>query len=211
MVGKSFRQTPIFRGDIQYLEFNPTWTVPPGIHRRDILPKVKRDPDYLANNHMIVLDYQGNEIDESGVDWNKYKSAAPYIFRQTPGPWNALGEVKFIFPNPHFVFLHDTNHRDLFVHPSRAFSSGCIRVENPMDLAERVLAGTQWDRAGIESILDSKQTKRVILTDRLPVFLLYLTATVGLDGEVEFLNDVYERDGRVIAALDAPLVISLPE
>jgi murein L,D-transpeptidase YcbB/YkuD len=211
MVGKSYRQTPIFRGEIQYLEFNPTWTVPPGIHRRDILPKVKRDINYLENSHMIVLDYQGNEIDAHSVDWNKYKRAAPYIFRQQPGPWNALGEVKFIFPNPHFVFLHDTNHRDMFVHPQRAFSSGCIRVQDPMGLAEKVLAGTQWDREAIESIREGKKTQRINLEDRLPVFLLYLTAAIGVDGEVEFLQDIYERDGRVIAALDAPVGIFLPE
>ena len=204
MVGKSYRQTPVFRGDIQYLELNPTWTVPPGIHRRDILPAVKRDTGYLAEKNMIVLDYEGHEVDPDSIDWNSYKRAAPYIFRQQPGPWNALGEVKFIFPNEHFVFLHDTNHRDLFVHPSRAFSSGCIRVYKPLELAERLLAGTRWDRAEIDTILASKKTSRIILDDPMPVFLLYLTAAIDEDGEVIFLDDIYERDGRLNTVLDMP-------
>ena len=211
MVGKSYRQTPVFRGDIQYLELNPTWTVPPGIHRKDILPAVKRNPEYLQEKHMIVLDYEGNEVESHSIDWNSYKRAAPYIFRQTPGPWNALGEVKFIFPNKHFVFLHDTNHRDLFVHPSRAFSSGCIRVYKPLELAERLLVETRWDRGEIDTILASKQTRRINLDDPMPVFVLYLTAAIDEDGEVIFLDDIYERDGRLNAALDMPYSFITPD
>ena len=127
MVGKTYRQTPVFRGSIQYLEFNPTWTVPPGILRNDVLPAIKKDANYLAEKNMIVIDGDGQLIDPSTVDWQSFGRTAPFTFRQTAGPWNALGQVKFIFPNPHFVFLHDTSHRELFVNPKRAFSSGCIR------------------------------------------------------------------------------------
>ena len=99
MVGKHYRQTPVFRGELAYMEFNPTWTIPPGILRNDTLPAIKRDPNYLASKNIRVLDQQGNTIDPETVDWNKYSRGVPYILRQDPGPNNALGRVKFIFPN----------------------------------------------------------------------------------------------------------------
>jgi murein L,D-transpeptidase YcbB/YkuD len=211
MVGKPYRQTPVFTGRMQYLEFNPTWTVPPGIHRNDTLPAIKRDVNYLAKSHMTVLTPSGEVVDPLTVDWQSYGRAAPFIFRQEPGPWNALGQVKFIFPNPHFVFLHDTNHRELFDRPSRAFSSGCIRVQDPLKLAELLLERENgWDRNRIDGVLASQQTRRVNLSTTLPVYLLYLTAAPDVDGSVLFLEDVYERDGRLLTAINAPLRLDLP-
>lgn len=132
-VGKNYRQTPVFRGDIAYLEFNPTWTIPPGILRNDTLPAIKRDPNYLASKNIRVIDHKGNFVDPATVNWNKYKNSVPYTLRQDPGPKNSLGTVKFIFPNKHFVFLHDTPHRELFSQKERNFSSGCIRIQDPLN------------------------------------------------------------------------------
>lgn len=210
MVGKTYRQTPVFRGDIQYAEFNPTWTVPPGILRNNVLPAVKRDVRYLDEKHFDVLTFQGERVDPNSVDWNSFGRTAPYMFRQRPGPWNALGQVKFIFPNPHYVFLHDTNHRELFPQSSRAFSSGCVRVENPLKFAEILLDDQpQWDRQAIDRLVASRETGRVNLTRNTPVYILYLTAALDTDGSVVFLEDVYERDGRLLAALNTPMNIDL--
>ena len=208
MVGKTYRQTPVFRGTLSYMEINPTWTVPPGILRKDKLPAIKRDPGYLAKNNMSVLDRDGRKLDPSTIDWQSYGNTIPYILRQEPGPNNALGEIKFIFPNKHFVFLHDTPSRSLFSRSERTFSSGCIRVQDPFALAELIMNDpTRYDRAELEGIRDTRKTQR-INTPKLPVLVLYLTASLEIDGRPRFLKDVYERDGKLLEALDGPVVIS---
>ncbi len=208
MVGKTYRQTPVFRGTLSYMEINPTWTVPPGILRNDKLPAIKRDPGYLARNNMSVLDRDGRKIDPSTIDWQSYGNTIPYILRQEPGPNNALGEIKFIFPNKHFVFLHDTPSRSLFSRAERAFSSGCIRVQDPFRLAELIMADpVEYSRASLEGIRDTRQTRR-INTPKLPVLVLYLTASLETDGRPRFLRDVYERDQKLLRALNGPVVIS---
>ena len=206
MVGKTYRKTPVFKASMKYLVLNPTWTVPPGILRKDILPKLKKDPGYLDQKGYLLLDRDGNPVNQDAIDWSSISHRNfPYIVRQPAGPDNALGQVKFIFPNGHFVFLHDTNHRDLFVHRERAFSSGCIRVENPLKLAELVLNDARrWHPAAIQAALDLKKTQTVHLPEPLPVLLLYWTTTVAADGTVGFLKDVYGRDQRIIARLAAP-------
>lgn len=212
MVGKNYRKTPIFRGDIAYLEFNPTWTIPPGILRNDILPAIRKDPDYLASKNIQVIDRNGTIIDPSTVDWTRHIKSAPYTFRQTPGPHNALGTVKFIFPNQHFVFLHDTPHRELFAKSERNFSSGCIRVEDPLNLAELILNDpVKYNRSALESMVDSRDTQRVNLRPKVPVIILYITAGIGADGEIRFYKDIYSRDQKVLDALDGPMLIQLPE
>ena len=211
MVGKSYRQTPVFRGDIAYMEFNPTWTIPPGILRNDTLPAIKRDPNYLASKNIRVIDRNGKFVDPATVNWNQYSKGVPYTLRQDPGPNNALGTVKFIFPNPHFVFLHDTPSRELFDRPERAFSSGCIRVENPMKLAELLMGDpSEFPQKRFEEIVDSRQTQRVNLTEKIPVVILYLTAGLANDGNVMFLKDIYSRDDRVLNALNGPVYVDLP-
>ena len=211
MVGKNYRKTPIFRGDIAYLEFNPTWTIPPGILRNDTLPAIKRDPNYLASKNILVIDRDGKTIDPSTVDWTKYKNSAPYTFRQTPGPHNSLGTVKFIFPNEHFVFLHDTPHRELFVKSERNFSSGCIRVENPFDLAELILNDpVKYNRSALDAILETRETQRVNLRPKVPVIILYITASIGADGDIRFYKDIYDRDQKLLDVLNGPVVIQLP-
>ena len=211
MVGKHYRQTPVFRGDIAYMEFNPTWTIPPGILRNDTLPAIKRDPGYLERNNIRVIDRNGKFVDPDSVDWQQYSRGVPYTLRQDPGPNNSLGTVKFIFPNSHFVFLHDTPHRELFDHPERAFSSGCIRIEDPLKLAELLLDDPgQYSRTDLQAFLDTRVTIRVNLRPRIPVFIVYLTADLDQHGRVRFLIDIYNRVAAVLQALDGPVTLKPP-
>jgi len=211
MVGKDYRRTPIFRGDIQYIEFNPTWTIPPTILRNDTLPAIKRDPGYLAEKNIRVIDSAGKFVDPMTVDWNQYTRGVPYTLRQDPGPENALGTMKFIFPNKHSIFLHDTPHRELFARPERAFSSGCIRIEDPLKLAELLLHNDTLQAPVLQSIVDTGITQRIYLDKPIPVVIIYLTASIDADGNVLFYRDIYNKDGKVLQALDGPVVIDLPE
>jgi murein L,D-transpeptidase YcbB/YkuD len=162
MVGRAYRQTPIFRGRMQYMEINPTWTVPPGILRKDVLPAIKRDAGYLQAKNMSVIDRDGEVVDPTTVDWQAYSRGIPYSIRQEPGPKNALGEIKFIFPNEHFVFLHDTPSRNLFDRPERTFSSGCIRVDKPFELAQLLLNEPgKWNQETLGAVRDSRKTQRI--------------------------------------------------
>jgi murein L,D-transpeptidase YcbB/YkuD len=207
-VGRPYRQTPIFRAEMTYLVVNPTWTVPPTIYRNDILPSVRRNPAYLASRNIDAFDASGERVDPATVDWSGRNP--PYRLVQRPGPDNALGRVKFMFPNEHSVYLHDTPSRDLFDRDSRAFISGCIRVENPFELVEQLL-GRGWDRARIDEIIASGETTTVQMPEPLPVLLLYWTAEVTPDGIVEFFGDVYERDAALAEALDEPFRIDPPD
>ena len=207
-VGKVFRKSPIFTADMKYLVINPTWTVPPGIMAKDMLPRLRRDPGYLKRRNMRVLTHSGKTVNPASINW---RTARPnsYIIRQDPGPDNALGMVKFIFPNPHFVFLHDTPHREGFQATKRAFSSGCIRIQNPFELAELLLADQGWDSDKIAEVLATGKTKTQPLSKPLPVMLLYWTLTAEGQGRMGFLNDVYERDPAVLKALKGDFKISL--
>lgn len=210
MVGKTYRRTPVFRGDIQYMEFNPTWTIPPGIIRNDTLPAIKRDPNYLASKNIRVLDSSGKAIDPATVNWNQYSKGVPYTLRQDPGPDNSLGTVKFIFPNSHFVFLHDTPHRELFDRADRAFSSGCIRIEDPLVLAELLLDDEQYRQARLQAIVDSRDTQRIVLAKTVPVLIMYLTTGIDINGNILFYRDIYEKDQKVLDALNGRVVLELP-
>lgn len=203
-VGKEYRKTPIFRGEMTYLQFNPTWTVPPTILRKDILPRAIPDPGYLTKRGFEILDGAGNRVDPASLDWSRFTPENfPYILRQGPGPTNAMGLVKFMFPNPHFVFLHDTVSRSKFDAEVRTFSSGCIRVENPLDLAEVILADPeQWSRAKIDEVIGSNRTRNVFLDDPLPVYLVYWTAGVDEEGRIVFWRDVYDRDSAILEELN---------
>jgi murein L,D-transpeptidase YcbB/YkuD len=198
-VGRPYRSTPIFASTLSYLVFNPTWTVPPTILRQDYLPQLKRNSQYLAERNIDVLDRAGKPVEQAGIDWSSSRSLQ-YQLVQRPGPTNALGRVKFMFPNEFFVYLHDTPSRDLFDKESRAFSSGCIRVENPLELAGIVL-GEKWPRERIDALIASGRTQTVVLDKPIAVKLLYWTAEVDATGRVAFFPDVYARDGALIAAL----------
>jgi murein L,D-transpeptidase YcbB/YkuD len=199
-VGRPYRQTPIFRAEMTYLVVNPTWTVPPTIYRNDILPAVRRDPGYLASRNIDAFDSRGAAVDPAAADWSARNP--PYRLVQRPGPDNALGRIKFMFPNEHAVYLHDTPSRDLFERDSRAFSSGCIRVEDPFELAEQLLGARGRER--LDALAATGRTQTVFLEKPMPVMLLYWTAEVDADGQVTFFPDVYGRDPGVVAALAEP-------
>jgi L,D-transpeptidase YcbB len=204
-VGQVARQTPIFRSEMTYLVFNPTWTVPAGILNRDILPAARRGEPVLQRKGLKVIDRNGRVVNPSTVRWPSSAKDFPYTLRQDPGPQNALGRVKFMFPNRHSVYLHDTPSKDLFEHSQRTFSSGCIRVEHPLELAERILADpARWNERAIETVVQAGKTKNVTLTKPLPVLLLYWTVGIDDAGLVRFSDDVYSRDAPVLRALDAP-------
>ena len=201
VVGKLQHNSPVFKDDMEYVVFNPTWTVPSSITRSEFLPHLRKDPEYLASQHMVLLDTSGHVVDPSSVDLSP-DAGFPYVIRQEPGPWNALGQVKFMFPNAHNVYLHDTPSRALFEKDVRAFSHGCIRVENPLDLAEVLLADQDgWDRAAIDATVAAGTTVTVYLDERIPVLILYWTAWVNPDGELKFYDDVYDRDGAILEAM----------
>lgn len=208
VVGRQYRQTPSFSGNMTYLVLSPYWHVPPTIAAVDKFPGIQRDPATIAAQRMTLLEQGTNQpVDPSVVDWANLTGQSfnrLYRLRQDPGPSNALGQVKFMFPNRHNVYLHDTPSRELFDRTSRNFSSGCIRVENPLDLAEYLLADEPgWDRARIEEAARGTGETTVRLSRSVPVHLLYWTAWADENGVLQFRADVYQRDGVVAAALDA--------
>ncbi|NLZ17759.1 MAG: L,D-transpeptidase family protein [Desulfobulbaceae bacterium] len=208
MVGEPFNQTPVFRSAITYLVLNPTWTIPPGMLKNEIIPKILKDPGYLNRENLKVYDLQDNPVNPNTIDWSRYLTRGfPYVLRQDAGPDNALGRIKFMFPNPFHVYLHDTPSKSLFGRNSRALSHGCIRVQSPLDLGRMILAndpGNSVTDKRFDLILESGKTTGISLKNPLPVFLLYTTAKGDADGGVSFSPDVYGRDAAVIEALNLP-------
>jgi len=204
VVGRPYRRTPSFRSEIRYLVLNPTWTVPPTILRNDVIPAVRRDAGYLARRQMRVLDAGGREVDPRRIDWASAAAGRfPYQIRQSAGPGNALGRLKFMFPNPYSVYLHDTPQTELFERAERAMSSGCIRVEQPLELAVMLLADpVRWSREALEAEIAKGATRTVTLGEPVPVILMYWTVDADADGTVYFRKDLYGRDPAVLRALD---------
>ena len=201
-VGKPFRSTPVFQSEITYITFNPTWTVPPTILVKDMLPKIQQNPDYLAANRIRVLDRAGNVIDPSGVDWY---NARGLTLRQDAGPTNSLGQVVIRFPNDYAIYLHDTPHRELFAKSVRATSSGCIRVENPLQLVELLFNDpVRWNSEGIQKQLANGRTENIRLPVKVPVLLAYWTVDLSNEGRVTFKPDVYGYDTPVLQQLNLP-------
>lgn len=208
IVGRDYRRTPVFNGRMTYLVLNPSWEVPNSIAVNDIIPQIRQDPDYLDRMGFRVLRGWGadeREIDPTTVDWNRMgRNNMPFRFRQSPGPLNALGQVKFMFPNRFNVYLHDTPARNLFDRARRDFSSGCIRVENPMELTRVLLDdSSRWDRAAIDRVIDGKREQTVSLRRPVQTHMQYATTWVDDDGRVQFREDIYSRDEPVRAALAA--------
>jgi L,D-transpeptidase YcbB len=183
---------------MQYVEFNPYWTV--SISNGEILTKLKSDPAYLSRNNMNLLSMSGNAVPVSSVDFKKYTSKMPYMLRQGPGAGNALGRVKFFFPNRFSVYLHDTPSRNLFSKEERAFSHGCIRIKAPLKFASYVLLEQGYTSARIDSIVKTGRNLRVNLKKVLPVIITYSTAFADQD-LVYFYKDVYKRDEALMMAL----------
>jgi murein L,D-transpeptidase YcbB/YkuD len=208
-VGKPYRQTPIFKSAIDHIVLNPTWTVPPTILEKDILPAVRRDRGYLAKRGLEVIDRNGRPIPTSSIDFSRYSGRNfPYMIRQAAGDDNALGQVKIMFPNPYLVYLHDTPSKSLFEADQRAFSSGCIRTERPFELVELLLADpARWNRAAIDAAVATRVTRTVRLARPVPVLILYWTVDQDDDGSILFKPDPYQRDTRELAALDRPFEV----
>jgi murein L,D-transpeptidase YcbB/YkuD len=202
-VGQPYRQTPIFKSEIDHVVINPTWTVPPGILDKDILPAVRKDPGYLASRGLEVFDRHGRRVDAASIDWRRYTgNSFPYFLRQAAGPANALGRVKIMFPNPYLVYLHDTPSRSLFEKDTRAFSSGCIRVQKPFELVERLLADPAWGATALQRAVDSGETRTIRLARPVRLLLMYWTVDESDDGQVTFRQDVYGRDPPLARALN---------
>jgi murein L,D-transpeptidase YcbB/YkuD len=214
VVGKLATQTPEFSDEMSHIVLNPTWFVPRSIATEDILPKLQADPTYLSQRNMRLVRGDGGEIpsDPSLHDWSAYsRGNFPYAIRQRPDAGNALGKVKFIFPNNHAIYLHDTPQKNLFDRVSRAYSWGCVRVRDPLRLAEALLAPQEAEpRAFIDRVLATGRERYVHLDVEVPVHLVYRTLWVDADGAVHTRPDVYGRDAAVLRALraagvDAPL------
>ena len=203
IIGKPYRSTPAFHEDISYLVFNPYWHVPPSIARKDLLPRQQADEHYLRRHNIRVFsDWSATarELDPATIDWQRMQPRKlGYKLRQDPGPGNSLGRVKFMLPNRFNVYLHDTPARHLFEHSVRTFSSGCIRVEEPMALARYLLTPQALPGAGLDELIASGETRSLHLSRPVPVYLVYFTAWGNEDG-IEFRNDVYGRDQRMAAA-----------
>ena len=209
VVGRPYRRTPVFSDTMRYLVLNPSWYVPRRIAVEDLLPKVKRDPSYLARQRLRVLQGWGaeaREVDPATVDWSAITPARfPFRLTQDPGPLNALGRIKFMFLNKFNVYLHDTPARPLFEETERDFSSGCIRVERAIELAEYLLRqNPRWNREAIRRALDEGEEQAVPLTQVMPVHLLYWTAWADQDGTIQFRRDINGGDGPLGEALRAP-------
>ncbi len=207
IVGRAMRRTPVFSDVMRYLVFSPSWEVPPTILREDKLPEARKNPNYPNEQDMIVfqlIDGAWVEVDPHSVDWAR-ATRADIRLRQRPGPNNALGRVKFMFPNAFSIYLHDTPGRELFARSQRDFSSGCIRIERPADLAEYLLRDDPaWTRESILAAMESGKERTVTLPRPLPVHLQYWTAWADDDGRIQFRRDIYSRDGRLDAALRLP-------
>ena len=196
IVGKIDRQTPILNSKIHEIILNPYWTSPKSIIRKDIIPVMRKDPQYLANNKIRIFnDATGEEIPPETIDWNT-DDAVKYRFRQDPGKINAMASTKINFSNPHAVYMHDTPQKSLFGRITRFASSGCVRVQNVRDLVTWILREEpQWSRRQIEQTIDSGDSTPVPVSDPVPVYFTYITAWSTQNGVTQFRNDIYRRDG----------------
>jgi len=209
VVGRPFNRTPVLSDTMRYLVLNPYWHVPSNIATTELLPKLKRDPSYLARYKLRVfpssrLDAQ--EIDPATVDWSTITAAHfPFLLRQDPGPRNALGRIKFMFLNKYHIYLHDTPARPLFEETQRDFSHGCIRIQHPIELAVYLLRNDpRWNRDALLAALDDAEDRSVPLPEPMPIHLLYWTAWADQDGTIEFRRDIHDRDTPLWKALRAP-------
>lgn len=201
VVGKPYRQSPVFSDAVRYMDLNPTWTPTVSLIRQDIVPNAKKDRGYLAREGFRVTSRaSGAIVDPANIDWSAAKGT-DYQFVQQPGPKNALGTVKFMFPNQHAVYLHDTPSRGLFARRVRTFSSGCIRIEQPVSLAAWLLADTDWDDARVKAAIATGQTRTIKLKQPVPIHLTYSTVWVDAQGIVHFRPDVYRRDELIARVL----------
>lgn len=203
IVGRPSRPTPVLRSALSHLKFNPAWTIPPTILREDVLPRLRRDPDYLAREGIEVLSPAGAPLDRNAA---QTLGLGEFLLRQRSGPHNPLGRVVIRFPNRYQVYLHDTPAQELFTLDERALSSGCVRVENALELVRLLLDDEHnWSRAAVVAAAESDITRSIDLPQPVPLLLWYRTARAEEDGRLTFLPDIYQRDAQVLTALDQPL------
>jgi murein L,D-transpeptidase YcbB/YkuD len=194
VVGKVDRPSPTLTTQITAVNLNPTWTVPLSILKKDIVSKMRKDPNYVARMKMRVLDASGNEIDARSVDWQSDRTPN-FTVRQDSGDGNALGKVRIDMPNPHSVYMHDTNHKEFFSADYRFQSSGCTRVKDVLDLAAWILKdNSNWSRPEIDAEIATARRTTVKLARPIPVAWIYLTGWASPDGTINFRNDVYNLD-----------------
>jgi murein L,D-transpeptidase YcbB/YkuD len=198
VVGRPADKTPIFSDEMESVVFSPYWNIPERIAQSETAPAVLRDSEYLARQNIEVLRASSNglePIEAEDVDWENPEALRRVVLRQQPGPGNALGSVKFLFPNPFDVYVHDTPADRLFTRPSRAFSHGCIRVEQPETLARYVLRDQpEWDAQRISIAMGLGSERHVKLNRKIPVHIVYFTAWVDEQGHLQFAPDVYKYD-----------------
>ncbi|MFN3673691.1 MAG: murein L,D-transpeptidase [Bosea sp. (in: a-proteobacteria)] len=193
VVGRADRQSPVLQASITSVNLNPYWTVPTSIVKADIIPKMRKEPDFITKSNMKLLGAENREIDPATVNWQAIN--APYFtVRQEPGPLNALGQLKIDMPNSEAVYLHDTPKKSLFRNDVRFNSSGCARVDGVRDLAAWLLEGTEWTLPAIEAEIAKGERKNIPLKKSVPVAWVYLTGWQGVDGLVQFRDDIYGLD-----------------
>ncbi len=205
VVGKVDRPSPELTSKIHEINFNPYWTVPVSIVRRDLIPKMQANPQYLTEQKIRIYKWGNTEVeyDWRQIDWNT-DEATQYMFRQDPGELNSMGTVKINFYNPHDVYMHDTPQKNLFGEDARFHSSGCVRVQNVRELITWILQPSGWDRAQVDQVIRSGQRLDVKVVQPPQIMFAYITAWVNADGVVHFRNDIYNKDGAANLAAFTP-------
>jgi murein L,D-transpeptidase YcbB/YkuD len=200
IVGTVKNQSPVFTAPMSYLVMSPYWNIPPSIARNETIPAIKRNPGYLEKNNMEVVNSSGTPVSHSSINWNA--RPFPYLIRQKPGEDNALGLVKFMFPNLNNVYLHDTPAKQLFDRETRAFSHGCIRMQNPKLFADLLLKNkSEWTPDRIWEVMNQSKEQIVHLDKKIPVVITYFTLVLDSSGRPQLRQDVYHRDQEVLALL----------
>ncbi|MFP5039506.1 L,D-transpeptidase family protein [Parasediminibacterium sp. JCM 36343] len=197
VVGKSTRvhNSVIFNNNVETIVFSPYWNIPKGILEKEVLPGIRKNRDYLEKHNMEVVTFSGQPVNESAINWDQSASSFPYLVREKPGVKNSLGLVKFLFPNSYDIYLHDSPQKSLFDESSRAFSHGCIRVQEPFKLAKFLLrSDPSWTDAKINAAMNSGKEMPVTLKKKVPVFIAYFTAFVDRGGKLNFREDIYHHD-----------------
>jgi murein L,D-transpeptidase YcbB/YkuD len=195
VAGKPDRPSPDIQSKIVQINFNPFWTVPVSIIRKDLIPKMQAEPDYLTKNHIRIFDPKNNELPPSQIDWYSAE-AVNFKFKQDAGDFNSLGSIRINFPSPHGVYMHDTPSKNLFGEDFRFASSGCMRVQNVRELVYWILADSPgWSKSEIDAVIKSGDRKDAKVPKGLPLYWVYVTAWATPDGVVQFRDDIYNRDG----------------
>ena len=195
VAGKPDRPSPDIQSRIVEVNFNPYWTVPVSIVRKDLIPKMQVEPDYLTTNKIRIYDPRGNELQPQQINWYS-EEAVNYRFKQDPGDLNSLGTVRINFPSAHGVYMHDTPSKSVFGEDFRFHSSGCLRIQNVRELVNWLMADTPgWSRAEIDAVIKSGERKDARLAKPVPLYWVYVTGWATPDGVVQFRDDIYARDG----------------